>query len=182
MLDRNTIGIHNDNELIYTAQRLIMKLAIRSGILPSSLVITGVSQVETVAASGGGFADIYRAYYMGGQVAMKKFRAFETNDRQALHRVCTITLSLRISSPADACEQMLCKEALLWKDLTHPHVLPFLGLDAEAFPGFICMVSPWMQHGTVLAFVHRTMASAKETTRLVRPCAFRSIQQLKSSL
>ena len=62
---------------------------------------------------------------------------------------------------------MLCKEALLWKDLIHPHVLPFLGLDIEAFPGFICMVSPWMQYGTVVTYVHDTNASANDATRLV---------------
>jgi len=71
------------------AQRLIMKLAIASGMLPQTLVINGVNEVETAAASGGGYADIYRARYMGKQVAMKKFRVFETYDRQALHHVRT---------------------------------------------------------------------------------------------
>jgi hypothetical protein len=66
-----------------------MKLAIASGMLPQTLVINGVNEVETAAASGGGYADIYRARYMGKQVAMKKFRVFETYDRQALHHVRT---------------------------------------------------------------------------------------------
>ena len=63
---------------------------------------------------------------------------------------------------------MLCKEALLWKQLVHPHVLPFLGLDVGSFPGFICMVSPWMQHGTIVAYIQNTNASTNDTTRLVR--------------
>lgn len=63
---------------------------------------------------------------------------------------------------------MLCKEALLWKQLHHDNVLPFLGLDADTFPGFVCMVSPWMQHGTILEYIRDTNPSAKGMTRLVR--------------
>jgi Protein tyrosine and serine/threonine kinase len=47
--------------------------------------------------------------------------------------------------------QMFCQEALIWKQLEHPNVLPFLGIDLEVFPGFMCMISPWMQHGTIMA-------------------------------
>jgi hypothetical protein len=39
---------------------------------------------------------------------------------------------------------------MLWQQLQHPYVLPFLGIDAESFPSFLCMVSPWMVHGTIL--------------------------------
>ncbi|KAJ7719636.1 kinase-like domain-containing protein, partial [Mycena maculata] len=43
-----------------------------------------------------------------------------------------------------------CREALVWKDLHHPHILPFLGIDRDSFPSSLCMVSPWMEHGTIL--------------------------------
>jgi hypothetical protein len=63
---------------------------------------------------------------------------------------------------------MMCKEALLWKQLNHVHVLPFLGLDAETFPGFFCMVSPWMRHGTALGHVRDRIPLGKDVTQLVR--------------
>ena len=83
--------ICGDNDLLHIAQHLIMKLARASGMLPSSLVIKGVTQVDTTAASGGGFADIYRAHHLGKEVALKKFRVFETHDQQTLHHVCFIS-------------------------------------------------------------------------------------------
>ena len=39
---------------------------------------------------------------------------------------------------------------MIWKSLSHPHVLTFLGVDVEAFPGEMCMVSEWMSRGTII--------------------------------
>ncbi|KAJ7875377.1 kinase-like domain-containing protein [Mycena olivaceomarginata] len=46
-----------------------------------------------------------------------------------------------------------CREALVWKDLHHPNILPFLGIDRDSFPSSLCMVSPWMEHGTVTNYL-----------------------------
>lgn len=48
---------------------------------------------------------------------------------------------------------MFYREALVWKQLKNPFILPFLGVDSEAFPGFMCMVSPWMDHGTIIDYL-----------------------------
>jgi hypothetical protein len=50
---------------------------------------------------------------------------------------------------------MLHKEAIVWRQLQHPHVLPFLGLDQGLFSDNdrISMVSPWMDNGTLCQFV-----------------------------
>jgi hypothetical protein len=45
---------------------------------------------------------------------------------------------------------------MIWKNLSsHPHVLPFLGVDVEAFPGETCMVSEWMSKGTIIELLKR---------------------------
>jgi hypothetical protein len=46
--------------------------------------------------------------------------------------------------------QKFCKEALIWKNLDHDYILPFIGVDSETFPGFLCMVSPWMSKGALV--------------------------------
>ncbi|KAJ7694798.1 kinase-like domain-containing protein, partial [Mycena rosella] len=46
--------------------------------------------------------------------------------------------------------QRFCREALIWRNLDHDYVLPFLGVDPESFPGFLCMVSPWMSKGPIV--------------------------------
>ncbi|KAJ7873724.1 kinase-like domain-containing protein, partial [Mycena leptocephala] len=43
------------------------------------------------------------------------------------------------------------REALIWKNLDHEYILPFLGVDSETFPGFLCMVSPWMTKGPIVS-------------------------------
>ncbi|KAF8183900.1 kinase-like domain-containing protein, partial [Mycena galopus ATCC 62051] len=49
--------------------------------------------------------------------------------------------------------QKFCREALVWKELHHPHILPCLGIDGDSFPSSLCMVSPWMEHGTVMNYL-----------------------------
>jgi serine/threonine protein kinase len=45
---------------------------------------------------------------------------------------------------------------VIWKNLSsHPHILTFLGVDVEAFPGEMCMVSEWMSRGTITELLKR---------------------------
>ncbi|KAJ7239950.1 kinase-like domain-containing protein, partial [Mycena haematopus] len=46
-----------------------------------------------------------------------------------------------------------CREALVWKELQHPHILPCLGIDKDSFPSSLCLVSPWMENGTVMSYL-----------------------------
>ncbi|KAF5349262.1 hypothetical protein D9756_009439 [Leucocoprinus leucothites] len=51
--------------------------------------------------------------------------------------------------------RVFLKEAVLWKQLQHPNLLPFYGvyrLDDQY--GRICLVSPWMENGTVVEYLH----------------------------
>ena len=66
-----------------------------------------------------------------------------------------VPLALTVDQKVDLFAQKLGREALLWKHLKHPHVLPFLGIDSESFPQEYCMVSPWMKHGTILSHIQR---------------------------
>lgn len=80
--------------------------------------------------------------------------------------------------------QMLCREVLVWKQLRHPFILPFLGVDSETFQpkgkGFarmswalcktqrhMCLVSPWMEHGTVLDYMKSLNGQDLTADRLV---------------
>ncbi|KAJ7770535.1 kinase-like domain-containing protein [Mycena metata] len=44
--------------------------------------------------------------------------------------------------------------SLVWRDLHHPHILPFIGIDRDTFPS-LAIVSPWMEQGTVLNHLDR---------------------------
>src|ERR1700733_3995034 len=49
--------------------------------------------------------------------------------------------------------QRLCNEAILWKQLLHPNILPFLGISMSVTPPKFCMVSKWMHHGNIAHYV-----------------------------
>ncbi|KAJ6518641.1 kinase-like domain-containing protein, partial [Mycena sanguinolenta] len=119
------------------ARRMIRKLSERCDKLPSSLFITGVSGREEHPTFGGGFGDIFRASYNEKPVALKRMRHFLRGEE--LRRI----------------HLKFCREALVWKDLCHPHIIPFLGIDRDSFPSTLCMVSPWMEHGTVMNYLQR---------------------------
>ncbi|KAJ7883964.1 kinase-like domain-containing protein, partial [Mycena leptocephala] len=118
------------------ARRLILKLSEGCDRLPSSLFITGVTGRNEHAIFGGGFGDIYQASYAGKTVALKHIRTFHRNAEQRRIRL------------------QFCREALVWQHLQHSFILPFIGIDRETFPSSLCMVSPWMENGTVLKYLN----------------------------
>jgi hypothetical protein len=59
---------------------------------------------------------------------------------------------------------MFCKESILWRQLAHPNVLPFLGIDGQTFRESIelAMVSPWLGFGTITEYLHSDSYNAEE--------------------
>ncbi|KAJ6518846.1 kinase-like domain-containing protein [Mycena sanguinolenta] len=132
VLDKGSFHAAEDAGFTLKARRLLVKLSEASDTLPTSLFIKGVSNLDKEATFGGTFGDIYRASYEGEDVALKRIRVFQRDSGRHMIR------------------QRFCREALLWQRLQSPYVLPFTGIDSESFPSFLCMVSPWMRHGTIL--------------------------------
>ncbi|KAJ7718322.1 kinase-like domain-containing protein [Mycena metata] len=110
------------------ARRLIVQLSEAADLLPSSLTIHGIENTKETAL-GGNFGDIYTASHRGQAVAVKRLRFFQEDE--------------------DEVRKKFCREALIWKNLEHDNILPFLGVDSETFPGFLCMVSLWMDKGSL---------------------------------
>ncbi|KAJ7717958.1 kinase-like domain-containing protein [Mycena metata] len=115
------------------ARRLIVQLSEASDLLPSSLAIRGVKNIR-VTPFGGSFGDIFAANHQDKSVALKRLRIFSAEDDENLRT-----------------RKKFGREALIWKNLDHDYVLPFLGVDSETFPGNLCMVSPWMEKGPVVS-------------------------------
>ncbi|KAK6981763.1 kinase-like protein [Favolaschia claudopus] len=131
-----------DNALLHTrdatskARRLIGKLSKACDKLPSSLIISGVTQRDEHATFCGGFGDVFKAMYQGKPVALKHMRMFQGTDQRDIRR-------------------KFCREALVWQRLRHPYIVPLIGIDTESFPSSLSMVSPWMKNGTVIKYLSR---------------------------
>ncbi|KAJ7242890.1 kinase-like domain-containing protein [Mycena rebaudengoi] len=114
------------------ARRLIVKISETTGLLPSSLMIKGVTQRSDEPVFGGSFGDIFHAKYQDNRVALKRLQIFKTENLEKDVR------------------QSFLREALIWKNLDHSYILPFIGIDSTSCPGYLCMVSPWMGKGPVI--------------------------------
>jgi serine/threonine protein kinase len=51
--------------------------------------------------------------------------------------------------------QRFSREALIWRQLEHPSILPFIGIDKENFEAsqHMCLIAPWMNHGTLADYM-----------------------------
>ncbi|KAJ7189888.1 hypothetical protein GGX14DRAFT_484250 [Mycena pura] len=123
------------DHLKHRAQTLLLNLARRSEQLPTTLFITDVRDLTTHALFGGAFGDVYRGMHGEQAVAVKRVRMF-----------------LDQGTPAKQWKK-ICREALVWQNLQHDFILPFLGVDMDTFSPAISLVSPWMKHGTILKYL-----------------------------
>ncbi|KAF7299457.1 Kinase-like protein [Mycena indigotica] len=136
------------------ARRLISKLARIADKLPTALIISGVEQRDEHATFCGGFGDVFRAIYQGKPVALKHMRRFQGSDQRDIRK-------------------KFCREALVWQRLRHPFVVPLIGIDTESFPTSLCLVSPWMRHGTVINYLKTFHGASRRVVidRLIREIA-----------
>ncbi|KAF9022754.1 hypothetical protein BDZ89DRAFT_956290 [Hymenopellis radicata] len=110
-------------------------------MLPSSFFCRNVRRVGTHPVSGGGFADIWKGSIAGKTVCVKVLRFFSANATG--QNLVKVTLK--------DCFQ----EAVVWKQLKHPNVLPFLGVNQDLFAPSFCLISPWMENGNIIYFLSK---------------------------
>jgi son of sevenless-like protein len=92
-------------------------------------------------------------------VAVKRLRVSKEGKSLAdAHQVSVSNLAF-VHVPLTG-SQEFCREALVWRQLRHPNVLHFLGIDAKTFSTdekpVLCMVSPWMRRGTLMQYIIST--------------------------
>ncbi|KAJ7740620.1 kinase-like domain-containing protein [Mycena metata] len=110
----------------------LIRLSANSKLYPRCLTLTGLQQERLMA--GGSFGDVYKGLLGDQSVAIKMMRVFEESD-------------------IDALLKEFGREALIWRQLSHPNLLPFFGL--YYFQQRLCLVSPWMENGHMRAFLKK---------------------------
>ncbi|THU84155.1 kinase-like protein [Dendrothele bispora CBS 962.96] len=106
-----------------------------SNLYPTCLSLSNVKKVGDDPIAGGGFGDIWRASIGGQTACMKVVRLFD-------------------DSKIDMFLKDFLKEAILWRQLQHPNVLPFLGLYfLDDTRKRICLLSPMMENGNLNSYL-----------------------------
>lgn len=118
--------------------------------LPTMIKIIDPREVEvdyTVPANtGGAFCDLFCGRHLRlGKVALKRLRTDMSKSGHIPVRSLTLTRALVL----DIClslRQHFLGEVQLWQSLSHPHLLPFLGV---LFDDRISLVSPFVENGSL---------------------------------
>jgi serine/threonine protein kinase len=117
--------------------------------------------------AAGGFGDIWKGLVRGQHVSVKVMRIFQQDNIEVVVKVRSSTrLWLDQGSTYNILSiQEFGREALIWRQLSHPNLLPFFGL--YYWDKRLCLVSSWMENGNVLQFLRKTPASEAEHISLV---------------
>ena len=137
----------------------------QTGLLPTShtIPVTLIRTSEHPVASGG-FGDVWEGTYNDKPVAIKALRVYRGEDIRKVRKVTTGAFGPLLAGPADHHLKTFCKEVAMWRWLSHPNIIPFLGVSEAPAP--LSMVSEWMPNGTVRSYVRKN----PETSRLQLVC------------
>ncbi|KAJ7636516.1 hypothetical protein FB45DRAFT_906753 [Roridomyces roridus] len=114
--------------------KALMKLSSKSGRHPRCFALTDL-QLEGPQVAAGSFGDVYKGSVHGETVSVKVMRVFLQADVEALLKE-------------------FYHEALIWRQLSHPNLLPFFGIYyLEDTKNRLCLVSPWMENGNIVRYL-----------------------------
>ncbi|KAK1227627.1 Rho guanine nucleotide exchange factor [Marasmius sp. AFHP31] len=124
--------------------KMMLRLSRSTGLHPKCLTIHDVEISSPHPIGGGAFGDVYKGKRGESIVCLKVLRVFEPDEvEQAI--------------------KDYMREAIVWRQLDHPNLLPFLGIYyMDDTMRRLCLVSPWMERGNLVHFM-------KETPELVQP-------------
>ncbi|KAL0574297.1 Rho guanine nucleotide exchange factor [Marasmius crinis-equi] len=116
----------------------MIRLSKSSGFYPRCLSIENVSQIGDYPVAGGGFGDVFKGRLGKGEgrlVCLKVTRAYQVTDVERVVKEYT-------------------REAILWRQLKHQNILPFLGLYyLDENKRRLCLVSPWVENGNLVQYL-----------------------------
>ncbi|KAJ7678106.1 kinase-like domain-containing protein [Mycena polygramma] len=125
--------------------KALIRLSRTSGVHPRCFPLYGLQKVGK-QVTGGGFGDIWKGLIHGRSVSVKMMRVFDTSDVQTILKD-------------------FGREAVIWRQLCHPGILPFFGL--YYLEDRLCLVSPWMEKGNVMQFIARENPSCDSRLSLI---------------
>ncbi|KAH8797398.1 kinase-like domain-containing protein [Flagelloscypha sp. PMI_526] len=122
--------------------RLLQKISAEHHILPPSLELQDIEPSKH-PFGGGGYSDVFERTWNGTTVCVKRLRIYFRPEKNALE-----------AEKAKVAKAFL-KEALIWKQLKHSNILPFVGVSSTCFPNQISLVSPYMKNGDIMCYISK---------------------------
>ncbi|KAJ7504616.1 kinase-like domain-containing protein [Mycena galericulata] len=125
--------------------KALLKLSKKSSRYPRCFALPEL-QLTGPPVAGGSFADIWKSHLHNETVCVKVMRVFATVEVETLLKG-------------------FHKEAIIWRQLAHPNLLPFFGVYflADTRPR-LCLVSPWMENGNIYNYLRSNTAGINRLT------------------
>ncbi|THH29185.1 hypothetical protein EUX98_g5002 [Antrodiella citrinella] len=134
----------------------IILLSKTYGSVPRALLLSAseVQKPEPDPRFSGNTTDIFFARFDNQDVALKRLRVF----------------LMFSGTPKSQVTQEFFREAIMWRTLSHSHIVPLLGLGDNIFNNTPCMVLPWMDNGTIVRYSEllRERGEMSEAVRSIR--------------
>ncbi|KAK0219351.1 kinase-like domain-containing protein [Armillaria nabsnona] len=137
-------------------KRTLLKTSLRltrtHDCVPRCLVLRGFKKTGDRAFALGHFGELWRGEIEGVKVAVKQARIF-TSD----HNIRKVLRQVR-------------REAIIWRQCNHPNVLPFYGIFRDSAPSTYCLVSPFLDNGTLRQYMNKTVEPDRHKLALDITC------------
>ncbi|KAK6996948.1 kinase-like domain-containing protein, partial [Favolaschia claudopus] len=115
--------------------KALLKLSSKSGRHPRCFSLADRLQLSDFPAAAGSYGDVWKGSLHGATVSVKVMRVYQEADVEALLKE-------------------FHREALIWRQLSHPNLLPFFGAYyLQSSKRQLCLVSPWMDNGDVSRYL-----------------------------
>ena len=118
----------------------MFKLISEAHVIPRSLYIADVSLGLDMIGSGG-YGRVFGGTYQGNLVALKVI------DKPYKDVSAFALLFVQNTDVWEKINLEFCQEALAWQSLSHPYILPLLGIFQDKSQLFL--VSPYMENRTL---------------------------------
>ncbi|KAL0569536.1 hypothetical protein V5O48_012424 [Marasmius crinis-equi] len=127
--------------------KAMFRLSKNSGRAPRCLIIRNIKRSGDRAFGGGGFGDVWK-----GEIGESG-----SDQMECAIKVARWYRSLDGEEGYEAAVKTHVREAILWRQLKHPNVLPFLGMYyLNDSMKDVCLVSPFMANGNLYQFLKRS--------------------------
>ncbi|KAF7983089.1 hypothetical protein HWV62_24015 [Athelia sp. TMB] len=114
--------------------KALVKLSELSRRYPECLQLKHITLPEYYVV-GGSFGEVYKGRMAGNDIAVKVLKVYQDSDM-------------------DAILKNFAREAVIWRQLSHPNVLPFFGVfRLGAMHDRLCLVCPWMKNGNLANYL-----------------------------
>ncbi|KZP02198.1 kinase-like protein, partial [Athelia psychrophila] len=111
--------------------KALIKLSEHSQRYPGCLLLEDIT-ISKKPVQGGSFGEVFKGEMAGCVIAVKVLRVYEDSEMSKLLK-------------------SFSREAVIWRQLSHPNVLPFYGVFVNSWK--LGLVSPWMKNGDMSHFL-----------------------------